>query len=253
MDIDRIHILPQYCIWAFIFLTSAELLSRGFSKLGIPNDSLSTFHCGNIFNNYGFVAYGLIESLYGPALLTELFTFVIVSEIALWTRGRALFNPRKFNFNILIKNLPLWAFITALTLKLNAWSPFGKIDVFDQGTYFIVSWAVPLAIFGLGGLIYHQKSHFKLKNLLAKEVTYSLTIRHLILPPVLFILILIFTEDNLRKAMIIEAVMPSSMMVITLAKLYGGKPEVMSLMVFCSQCLSLITIPIWLALFIGQV
>jgi predicted permease len=71
------------------------------------------------------------------------------------------------------------------------------------------------------------------------------------MPPLLCGLIYYLTEENLKKAMMIEAVMPTAMMVITLAKIYGGKAEVISLIVFCSQVLSLITIPIWLSLFIG--
>jgi predicted permease len=251
LDPSRLNILPQYCLWAFIFLALSETVSRLISKLGISSDIQPSFHLVNTFNNYGFVAYGLVESLYGPALLTELFAFVIFTEIALWTRGRAFFSEETFDINILIKNLPLWSFILALIFKIIDFTPFGYLGPIDTGIEFVVSWTVPLAILGLGGLIYHQKSHFRLKNIFKKEVSYALILRHLIMPPLLCGLIYYLTEENLKKAMMIEAVMPTAMMVITLAKIYGGKAEVISLIVFCSQVLSLITIPIWLSLFIG--
>lgn len=251
LDSSRLNILPQYCLWAFLFLALSETVSRLISKFGISKDTQPSFHLVNTFNNYGFVAYGLVESLYGSALLTELFAFVIFTEIALWTRGRAFLSEGKFDINILIKNLPLWSFIFALTFKVLEWTPFGIFAPLDNGIAFIVNWTVPLAILGLGGLIYHQKSHFRFKNIFKREVSYALLLRHLLMPPLLCSLIMYTTEENLMKAMMIEAVMPTAMMVITLAKLYGGKTEVISLIVFCSQVLSLITIPIWLSLFIG--
>lgn len=251
LDPTRLNIMPQYCLWAFLFLALSESASRLISKFGISEEIKPSFHLVNTFNNYGFVAYGLVENLHGPAVLTELFAFVIFTEIALWTRGRAFFSEGKFDVNILVKNLPLWAFILALTFKMTEINPFGHLPTLDSGIEFIVGWTVPLAIIGLGGLIYHQKSHFKLGNMLTKEVSYALMLRHLIMPPCLCLLILSLTEGNLKNAMTIEAVMPSAMMVITLAKLYGGKAEVISLIVFCSQVLSLITIPIWLSLFTG--
>jgi len=250
LDTSRMIILPQYCLWAFAFLLIAELLSRGISKFGVLPENLSTFHLGNTFNNYGFVAYGLVESLYGPALLTELFAYVIFSEIYLWTRGRAFFSEGKFDYNILLKNPPLIAFSLALILKVGHWTPIGLSATLDTGLHFVTSWTVPLAIFCLGGLIYHQKSHFKPRNFWKKENSYSLLLRHLILPPLLCSIVVLFTQGNLKNALLIEAVMPSSLMTITLAKIYGGKPEIMSLMAFCSQVLSLVTIPIWLTLFI---
>jgi len=251
LDSSRLMILPQYCLWAFIFLALSELTSRGLSKFGVAIKARPTFNLGNTFNNYGFVAYGLIEKLYGSALLTELFAFVIFTEIALWTRGRAFFSQGKFDTNILVRNPPLWAFTLALILKSSSTTPFGYAPHFDSVIAFMVSITVPLALIGLGGLIYHQKAHFRFEHILDKEVSLSLLLRHFIMPPLLFCLVFSLTEENLRKALMVETVMPSSLMTITLAKLYGGKVESISLMVFCSQVLSMITIPIWLALFIG--
>lgn len=244
--------LSYYLIAALFLLIFSRLLSFLFAFQLSPKIHTPTFHLGNTFHNYGFMAYGLTESLFGISIMPKLFAFVLVFELFLWTYGISMFNNKKkgkFSFKN-IMSPPAIAMITAITLvffhpiQLNNFM-IGKIVLYSGKI------AVPLALFFVGIIIFNALKKINYTMLKSSWFRRSILLRHMTVPLLFIPISHLLTEDDLRHVCAVQAIMPLALMTAAVAAIYGGNHKKLGPLITCSQLLCVLTIPLWIILYQG--
>jgi malate permease and related proteins len=228
--------------------------SWGLSKIFDIQSPLPSFHLGNSFHNYGFLAYGLVANLLGESAMPQLFIFVITFEFLIWTWGIKLINANsKTSFKALI-NLPAIAMILGVVLKIfhpQTMEQWPAIQVLKS----IGSTAVPLALIGLGGLLVNIGMQINFKtDFFSKHLWIVLTFRHLVFPSFCSITLLTFFDHSeFRSILLIQGIMPMALMPLNISSLYGGEQKKLGLCICTSMLLSIVTIPLWLMILKPQI
>ena len=205
-----------------------------------------TFHLGNSFHNYGFLSYGLVANLLGEASMPQLFIFVITLEALLWTWGVKLVrNQEKTNW----KN-----FISPPAIGMALGLMYKGLGVFEMETtvlwpalLFLGDISTPMALTGLGVLLYNISRQLHWQDFKSLDLAASLIYRHFMFPA-LVVSILLFTLPfgELRGILLIQAIMPMALMPINIVAIYGGDKKALGLAICSSMLLCIITIPCWL-------
>ena len=243
--------MMPYAVAGFIFPLSAYGLSRlahGGFRL---QQHAPTFHLGNSFNNYGFLAYGLVAQLLGQDKMPLLFVFVMISELFLWTWGLQLLQSGKASPAKAILSPPALANILGIIVGKYMTMPLNE-NILLSGLETIGKTAVPLALTCLGALLMNTAKHLHWKkDLLSLDLWVSMALRHLVYPILAIAFLVTFVQDtNLKNILLIEAIMPMALMTMTIASIYKGDHQKIGLAICTSMLICTITIPAWLYILI---
>lgn len=244
---DSLCSLFGFSALGFAFAFFSWLCSLMVSKIKITEEiHWPTFHLGNTFNNYGFMAYGLVANLFGSQIMPKLFAFVLGSEFLLWTFGVSLFSKSKgFSARPFFSPPAIAMLLAVMSIFFFPFSP--ENHWIGQSIILLGEIAIPMALTCIGFILSHSLKNFSLTIFKSVWLIQALSFRHIVFPGVvIFGLAIFIPEGDFRKILVIESIMPMAMMVTTVASLYGGDHAKLGFISTLSQVLGLLTIPFWL-------
>ena len=213
-------------------------------------------------NNYSFLPLPIVLMLWNETGVAKLIFSTLGSEISVWTLGILALTGNRFTKKSL-KNFispPMLAIFAAIIviiikdfIKISCISLMTSSIVKEIGTSFFSvieifgGATIPIAMFIAGS----RMADLKIHNLLTSKQGYLVLLRLLIIPlfTVSILHILPFAQD-IRKILIVVAIMPSAVSSVFLSEVYKSDTEFAASAVLTTHLFSLITIPMWLALFI---
>lgn len=247
---------PSLVVWTlpmgFIIITLGIFLARGIGNIFKieKGASLNTFATTSGIQNYGFAAVPIVMALFPDDLLGVLFVHSLGVEICLWTVGIACLQgsiPKSFKSLI---SPPILAVIIGLTLTFTGLGDTLKSTTTLSTPMTLMNWlgacSFPLALMLVGATL---SDELKACIPSLKVAGASILLRIILMPMIIIALAaLLPMPKSLAIILIIQAAMPSAVMPIVLAKLYGGKPAIAGQVVITTQVVGIITIPIWITL-----
>lgn len=248
LPVDRLGVLYQFGIAAVFLVFWSYCLSalcfRVF-KLKIHKNS---FLLGNSIHNYGFMAYAVVESLYGSSVLSQMFVLVVTMELILWTWGLKLLTDRKKVSSKIFLSPPLLALCAGLLWIVLIKTDFSS-NVAGQAFVSLSKCAVPGALICLGAMLFHIMKKMGFGLVFDKAIWVCIFHRHFLVPVTLLMLVHLFIQgQDLKNILKIQAIMPMALMPMAMLSIYGGEHQRMGFAISLSNILSFVTIPIWLAL-----
>jgi predicted permease len=217
--------------------------------------------------NYGFVPIPLVIAMIEVGILPSdvlgvLFVQNLGVELAVWTI--ILFTMTgKFDRSSLrrVINAPSIAIVLAVSLNLigNYWLPDSfhehvapRFDFLLMAIHLLGAAGIPLSII-LVGMIFADHFHraeikARLPSTL-KIAFWSILIR-LVMMPVIFISLAVWlpTTDEIKKVLVIHGATGSAIFTMALAKHYGGEPKTAFDTILSNSLLTVLTLPIWIAI-----
>jgi predicted permease len=232
------------------FVLTSLSLSIGWyvaRALGLTvGHGLRTFALAVGITNYGYLPLPLMDTLFGPEGRAWLFMHNAGVEAAIWTTGVLIVtgeSPRAAWRKLL--NMPLLALALGLVVKLTGLGPHIP-EVAWSFVHALAVCAVPLGLLLTGASFApHLNDPRQLINpriigaawLLRLAVlpwVYLLTARYLPL------------SDDLKQVLVVQAAMPTAVVSVIVARIYGGQPLVAVQIVLGTTALAVFTIPAWI-------
>lgn len=214
--------------------------------LGLERGSgLRTFALSAGSQNFGFTAAPVVQILWPTATLSVLFIHNIGVELAMWSVGVMIMAGSNGIIWKKLLNGPVFAVCFSLTLIACGWDHL--LDGPIRSTISMIGvGAFPLAILITGCTIMDLMTAKK-PNL--KIILGASAIR-LFIAPAVFLSAAYFLplSPELKQVLVVQAAMPAAMTPIMLARLYGGQPAIAVQVVVFTTALSLISLPIIIAL-----
>jgi hypothetical protein len=207
--------------------------------------------CVGIFN-YGFIPIPLVESLFDKSTLGVLCVQNLGVEISIWTLGLLLIGGKigRDWWRQMIKG-PTIAILIAIPFNLLNLGPMIP-PFFAAAIELVGKAAIPVSMLLIGATIAEQiaTDHpFKHPKEAIKIAFWSCLLRLGILPG-LFLLIAVYLPCSLelKRVIVVHSAMPSAVFPIVLSRHYGGEPRIALQVVLSNSLLSVLTIPVWIAL-----
>lgn len=200
-----------------------------------------TFALSSGLQNYGYTAIPVVQELWkGGGAMAVLFVHNLGVELALWSAGVMLLSGKKeFEWRKLI-NGPVFAVVIGLLLVA-----LGIDDAIVGAPRKAMSWlgsgAFPLALLIIGALMVDM---LRVEKPSPKVIFGGILVRQVVSP--LLILALakwLPVQLELKQVLVVQAAMPSAMMPILMAKLYGGRPGIATQVVIATTVVSLLAVP----------
>jgi malate permease and related proteins len=197
-----------------------------------------------IFSNCGFMAFPLLESIYGRIGILYGSMFLAPFNIFLWTIGVMLFSKEQsrkglrnvFNPGIASVIIGFMLFIFSISL------PYPLQRCFEV----VGSMTTPLSMIITGAII----ADIEFKVLFSSKSIYHVSFIRLVLIPVLVLVLLtqLGISGTVMGVCVLISAMPAAAMATVLAEKYEGNAIYASQNVFITTLLSLITIPLFVFL-----
>lgn len=257
--------LPLNIISAFNFEYSKEMLSNMliiftfgilihpmsffiakliYSKFAKEEKNILIFSA--VFSNCAFMAFPVLESLYGKIGILYGSAFLAPFNIYLWTLGVSLYEGEGGKFklkNILnpgIISVVIGVIIFIFSIRL----PYAVNRCFEM----IGSMTTPLSMIITGVII----GGMDIKKIFTRPSIYIGALVRLILIPAICALVLGFLglDEKVYGVCVLVAAMPVAAMATVLAESFGGDAQFASQNVFITTILSLVTIPVLAFIFL---
>lgn len=214
------------------------------------------FQC--TINNYSFLPLPIVYMLWGNTGVAALIFSSLGSELAVWTLGVFALTGNRFRKENL-KNLlsvPIISILFAVAfmairdyagppsvspfLKEAGISFFSALDMLGKGT-------IPVAMFVVGSRMAELKPH----HLFTLRQGFVVALRLMVIPGIaaLFLHLLPFPQET-RLILLVVATMPSAVASVVLSEVYNSDTEFAASCVLTTSLFSLLTIPLWLSLFL---
>jgi predicted permease len=217
--------------------------------LRLEEESVRTFRfCAGIFN-YGFIAIPVALAFFDSNIVVHIILFNLGVEIAIWTIGILILTANKLSLKGLL-NPPAIAVIVGLALQTTG----GKQLIpsfFWEVVEILGQCSIPIGLLLIGGSFYQLMDNFRFSNGLRTEIA-SLLVRNLFFP----CLVISFIASNfcptgipfLREVLVIQAAMPAGIFAVVIVRNYSANSVTAMRTISVTMVVSLITLPMWLAL-----
>jgi predicted permease len=215
----------------------------------IKEESVRTFRfCAGIFN-YGFIAIPVALAFFDTNIVVHIILFNLGVEIAIWTIGILILTANKLSLKGLL-NPPAIAVIVGLVLQTIG----GKQLIpsfFWEVVEILGQCSIPIGLLLIGGSFYQLMDNFRFSNGLRTEIA-SLLVRNLLFP----CLVICFIASNfcptdipfLREVLVIQAAMPAGIFAVVIVRNYSANSVTAMRTISVTMVVSLITLPMWLAI-----
>lgn len=224
-----------YFLLAFLFVR----------LLRIPKEQRGTYEYMLIFGNVGFMGFPLVTAIWGANMLVYAVLYNIVFNILVFSFGIQLIaGGGSFDWRRLI-NIPLGSSVLALLLF------FAHIElpgVINSSLNTLGGATTPLAMLILGATI----AGMPLKELFEEKKVYVFVAAKLLLLPLLVWLVLFplpTVADVVVPILVVLTGMPVATNATMLSVEYGGDVKLVSQGIFFTTILSVVTVPLLVALF----
>lgn len=207
---------------------------------------LRTFALAVGLTNYGYLPLPLMDAMFGPESRAVLLVHNVGVEAAIWTGGVLVvtgLSPLS-GWRKLI-NAPLMALLAAIACNLTGLSPHLPAPMMTL-VHALAACAIPLGIIMSGVSI--QPHLDDPKRLVNTRVTLIAWLLRLGVLPWVFLLAARYLPCSveLKRVLVIQAAMPSAVVSIIVARIYGGQPLVAVQIILGTTALALFTIPFWI-------
>jgi len=207
---------------------------------------LRTFALAVGLTNYGYLPLPLMDAMFGPASRAVLLVHNVGVEAAIWTGGILVvsgLSPRE-GWRKLI-NAPVVALLLAVAANLTGGAAHVPAPVMSL-VHALAACAIPLGLLMTGVSI--QPHLDDPKQLVDTRVTLTAWLLRLVVLPWVFLLAARYLPCplELKRVLVIQAAMPSAVVSIIVARLYGGQPLVAVQIILGTTALALFTIPFWI-------
>jgi predicted permease len=234
---------------AGFLLTSVSLAVGWYAAraLGLTiGHGLRTFALGVGITNYGYLPLPLMDTLFGPESRAFLFMHNAGVEAAIWTTGVLIVtgeSPRAAWRKLL--NMPLIALVVALVVKLTGLGPHVP-EVVWAFIHALAICAVPLGLLMTGSSFApHLDDPRQLVN--PRVIGTAWLLRLAVLPWVYLLAArYVPVSPELAQVLVVQAAMPSAVMSVIVARIYGGQPLVAVQIILGTTALAVFTIPFWI-------
>ena len=207
---------------------------------------LRTFALAVGLTNYGYLPLPLMDAMFGPESRAVLLVHNVGLEAAIWTGGILVvsgLSPLE-GWRKLI-NAPVISLLLAVAANLT-----GVADHLPQRVmnfvHALAVCAIPLGLIMTGVSL---EPHFAdPKQLVNPRVTLIAWLLRLVVLPLLLLSAARWLPCSLelKRVLVVQAAMPSAVVSVIVARVYGGQPLVAVQIVLGTTALALFTIPFWL-------
>jgi predicted permease len=207
---------------------------------------LRTFALAVGLTNYGYLPLPLMDTLFGPESRAWLFMHNAGVEAAIWTTGVLVVtgeSPRAAWRKLI--NAPLLALLVALVVKLTGLGAYIP-EVVWTFVHGLAVCAVPLGLLMTGASFApHLNDPKQLAN--PRIILTAWLVRLAVLPWV-FLLAARFLPlpVELKQVLVVQAAMPTAVISVIVARIYGGRPLVAVQIILGTTALAVFTIPFWI-------
>ncbi len=207
---------------------------------------LRTFALAVGLTNYSYLPLPIMDAMFGQESRAVLLVHNVGVEAAIWTGGvlvvsglSPLAGWRK------LVNGPLVALVAAVICNLTGLSAHLPAVLMSL-VHTLALCAVPLGLLVSGVSI--QPHLDDPKQLVNARVTLTAWLLRLMVLPWVFLLAARYVPCSveLKRVLVIQAAMPSAVVSIIVARLYGGQPLVAVQIIIGTTALALFTIPLWI-------
>ena len=207
---------------------------------------LRTFALAVGLTNYGYLPLPLMDAMFGPESRAVLLVHNVGVEAALWTGGILVvtgLSPGE-GWRKLV-NAPVISLVVALIANLSGLAAHVPTAVMSL-VHGLALCAIPLGLIMTGvSLQPHLNDPRQLVN---TRVTLMAWLLRLGVLPWVFLLAARFVPCpvELKRVLVVQAAMPSAVISIIIARVYGGQPLVAVQIILGTTALALFTIPFWI-------
>ena len=207
---------------------------------------LRTFALAVGLANYGYLPIPIMDAMFGPESRAVLLVHNVGVEAAIWTGGVLIVTGtsplqgwRKF------VNAPIIALVLGLAANLSGAMAFIPAMGMDL-VHTLAVCAIPLGLIMTG--VSMQPHLDDPKQLVDARVTLTAWLVRLVVLPLLFLLVARWLPCSveLKRVLVVQAAMPSAVISIIIARVYGGRPLVAVQIILGTTMLALFTIPFWI-------
>lgn len=207
---------------------------------------LRTFALAVGLTNYGYLPLPLMDTLFGSESRAWLFMHNAGVEAAIWTTGVLVVtgdSPRAAWRKLL--NAPLLALAVALVVKLAGVGGYIP-EVVWTFIHALAVCAVPLGLLMSGATFSpHLNDPRQLAN---PRIILTAWFLRLAVLPWIFLLAARFlpVATELKQVLVVQAAMPTAVISVIVARIYGGQPLVAVQIILGTTALAVFTIPAWI-------
>lgn len=207
---------------------------------------LRTFALAVGIANYGYLPLPIMAGMWGEQSQAVLLVHNVGVEAALWTVGLLVLSGLSLRegWRRLLSPIVI-TLILAVISNLAGLTPLLP-KVLTDTIHALAVCAIPLGLVmtgvNLANYLHTPRELFDLKTSIAANVL------RLAILPVLILLLARYLPCSieLKRVLIVQAAMPSAMIPIIVARLYGGHPRTAVQIVLSTTALGLFVIPLWL-------
>ncbi len=218
------------------------------------------YHFICLMNNYSFLPILMAASLWGEMAVALIIFSSLGSELCVWTLGIKALTGQKLDRRFLanLVSVPMVALMFAFSvLALRAWcEPQGFVPAAGSGADELLktlletcrmagSATIPASALVCGSRIAMLHPGKVFSPLMAG----TCALRLVVIPALCIgALSLLPIPLDVRRVLVLIAVMPAAMASVTLAEAYGGDADFSAAAILVSHVVCLVTIPLWLGL-----
>jgi predicted permease len=207
---------------------------------------LRTFALAVGIANYGYLPLPIMEAIWGPESRGVLLVHNVGVEISIWTVGLLTLSGESLRqgWRKLVSPI-LITLVLAIACNLLQLTPHLP-EVLLKTVHALAVCAVPLGLI-MTGVNLAQYLHDP-RNLFDLRVSGAAMALRLGVLPILILAIANFLPLSLelKRVLVVQAAMPTAMMPIIIARLYGGHPRTAVQIVLGTTALGILVIPLWL-------
>jgi hypothetical protein len=232
--------LMSLCIMIGLVAAKSIGLRRG--------EGLRTFAFAVGINNYGYIPIPLMTALFGANSVGLLLVHNVGCEAAIWTVGIFVLTGLSWREGWKkLLNPPVIALILAVAGNLLHVGPHLP-DVVTVTIHQSAVCAIPLGLILIGGVL--DEFLGQPRALFDPRVSMASCFLRLAVFPVLYLFVAKFLPctAELKRIIIVEGAMPSGILLIVIAKHYGGHPLTAVRVVIGTTALGILVIPLWIQL-----
>ena len=205
-----------------------------------------TFALAVGLTNFGYLPLPLMDVMFGPESRAVLLVHNVGVEAAVWTGGILVVSGLSpFEGWRRLVNAPAISLVVALAANLTGAAALVPAVVMSL-VHALALCAIPLGLVMTGVSI--QPHLDDPRKLVDTRVTLSAWLLRLAVLPWIFLLAAKYLPCpvDLKRVLVVQAAMPSAVIPIIIARLYGGQPLVAVQIVLGTTALALFTIPFWI-------
>jgi predicted permease len=207
---------------------------------------LRTFAIAAGLANYGYLPLPIVDAMWGSEARGLLLTHNMGVEAAIWTGGVLIISGMglRDGWRRLL-NVPLFALLAALAVNLTGLGPLIPPSVMSA-VHWVGQIMIPLGLIMTGVSIQPHVGDWG--KLVAPRVLIGAAAMRLLVLPLMIFAVAKFGPFSmeLKRILVIQAAMPSAVIPIIIARVYGGQPLVAVQIVLGTTALGLFTIPFWI-------